>query len=507
MIRERYTAVGLEVTACAINAVRILRTPKDLRIVQAVHLPLPEGTVEGGNVKVPVAVGRVLMDVRRKCGILPFHKTVLTVSGLTDLIQLLDMPRYMPENITHYVENEMKQYVAVSGKGILVDYRRINHLGRDPGNLLSVAIECQRISDVVGLCQRSRYNIEHVEPTLLATIRAISHQRMDDFFGRYILLIVLHDRYLDLCVLRCGRLDYIRRHNRDPQWSRVQREEQLITQIETMIQYYDIEVLDQPADWDIKIVCNESVTLAESFAQQVLDRYPRLAVEHIRSEGCLSHLKMACDDTVNPEHVSLTAVGSALCLLEDQTLAPRLSLMPKPIRKAKRLRQSARMAMAFLLVVLMLVLLGDVTIRRRIDEIHDRMAIYDSDRSMEQTVQLVTRHQTMHQQIEVMSRTCGQITGLLEDHPQIDWSAFLTDLQAQAPQTLCVTQCQQSNANTVMIRGLSMTYAAIHSFMDRLSHTETIEKCKLVHAQRQQDDQAFMVGFQLFCQLTLKGSL
>ena len=90
-------------------------------------------------------------------------------------MQLLDMPKHVPANIGEFVQGELQQYVALSGKNVISDFCGVG-VGA-PKRVLVVAADGDEIQEQVQGCGAAGIAVEVVEPATLAYARAFLSRR------------------------------------------------------------------------------------------------------------------------------------------------------------------------------------------------------------------------------------------------------------------------------------------------------------------------------------------
>ena len=157
--------------------------------------------------------------------------------------------------------------------------------------MLAVAGDSEEIAVLIRICGRAHLDVQAIEPSILGYIRALYAERIEGRFDSDILIAVLHGGVLTLCVFRKQMLDFIRvedisGENAAPgelcRW--------LTSEINSIIQFYDIEVADGSGKWEVTIVADD-VQLPDDAAASLSENISVAGLEVRTGQN-------ACRDTI-----------------------------------------------------------------------------------------------------------------------------------------------------------------------------------------------------------------
>ena len=129
------TAVGIDVCRDRVHLALVARDAQGTKILRSASAPLPEGTLDNGDLVEMEILTRALRKLRRQAHI-PRARAGVAMSISPLVLQLLDMPDPIPANVGVFVQNELQQYVALSGRKIVSDFHVAGGTAR---RLLAVA--------------------------------------------------------------------------------------------------------------------------------------------------------------------------------------------------------------------------------------------------------------------------------------------------------------------------------------------------------------------------------
>jgi Tfp pilus assembly PilM family ATPase len=266
MKKRTQTVLGIDISKKWVSAAFLCSSGDRVSLDRAVKITMPAGCLTKGEVVNPDALKKILSELVHTFKI-GTEKTVISLSIRPVLIQIVDTPRNLPDNIRKFVQAEIRQYVAFAGDNIMFDYSGINSAS-STGRLLTVAADSGKINDLVDTCMQSHINVEMVEPCMLAYARVIYQKKIANRIGCNVLLVILRETNLTLSVFRGNSIDFVRRRNmadiiNDP----AALVQQITEEIDTIIQYYEIEVPQSSSAW--KLILYWKITMLN---QSVLQR-------------------------------------------------------------------------------------------------------------------------------------------------------------------------------------------------------------------------------------------
>src|SRR5512133_1979489 len=153
------TALGIDIGARRISAALVEKSDHGVKVIAAGTGDLPVG----GSPK-QLAPGKVLSRLLRtlgKHGGARGARAAVTLSTGSIIMRLLDLPKQMPANISEFVDSELRQYVALSGRNMSSDFCGIAGTGSSK-RLLAVAADVAEVRETLQICRAAGIAAESV---------------------------------------------------------------------------------------------------------------------------------------------------------------------------------------------------------------------------------------------------------------------------------------------------------------------------------------------------------
>ena len=254
------TALGIDISNKQISLALLKRSGHTLKLLKAVNTPIPEEAIENGEIVNYTIIAKTIKKLKINNKMRASH-IIVSPPAHSIITQIIDMPDQISTNIKQFVKDEVKHYVVLADKEVTSDFFAIGPAQKFGNNRLFVAAaDAQKINELTKAIIQTDLNLEAIETPLLAYIRALYAKKVAEKFGCNILLAILQDGILNICVFRNKTLDFIR--TRDFTKETCTPEEFcdcLAEQINTVIQYYDIEVPDSSGKWETTVVPDNSL--------------------------------------------------------------------------------------------------------------------------------------------------------------------------------------------------------------------------------------------------------
>ena len=115
------SSLGIDISDKRINIVLLRQVNGQIRLVKAADAPLPASAVSDGNITDSSALAKALRLVLvqnkiRTC------KAVVSLVAKPILSQILDLPEGIPDNLSQFIQSEIKRSPALSGKEPVCDF-------------------------------------------------------------------------------------------------------------------------------------------------------------------------------------------------------------------------------------------------------------------------------------------------------------------------------------------------------------------------------------------------
>ncbi len=490
------TALGIDISQDLIN-LALLRKDKDgVQLLKAASGPVPEGAVKNGSIEDSAMLFKAVKELKER-NKMRAGQAAISLLAKPILLQILDVPKPLPSNVGRFVEEQVKHCVALTGKEIAFDFCGVGSGSRVGGSrLFVVATDGPKVNELARACNQAHLNVEHIEPSLLAYARAFYDKKIAGKFDCNVLIAILQDCTLTLCVFRKQTLDFVRTEYISKEKTQPNELcQQLADQINAIIQFYEVEIPDAPANWQITVVA-DGLHLPED-AEKSLK--PKVASANVQ----VRTLENACQDTPlgqnnGTEKASAVAIGLAMKLLGINGSNLRINMLPAEAAEIKFLRKDVLITanVTALLLVLIILAVGGLTVM--IDKVNERITHKKQRQSLRDTYAMFREQTLVEKQIEQLSDRPDLLNSISNSRPDIDWAGLLKDIRKGTPKTLRITEMLSGSDYGMSLKGLAMSYEAVHLFVDMLGKSEHMDSASLVR-RRKDDEETGLIRYTISC--------
>lgn len=475
------TALGIDLGERRISAALVERTAQGLRVVAAATGDLPDAKAQQGGPSPAKVLSQVLKKLGRRA---KTHGAGIAVAASTSstVMRLLDLPRQMPTNISEFVDNELKQCVALAGRRRQSDFCGVGAGSGSRKRLLAVAADTDQVGRIVRTCAAAGALVDSVEPSSLAYARAFLASETGTRYTGNAMIAVLGAHDLVVCLFCKGMLDFVRirdipAHLEGPgplcAW--------LTEELDAVLRYGRTSTPGEGAPWQARLVLHhvgyDRGDLACGLALEAGDK-PLEIVDCCEPLGGLSG---TTPDTC-AQSPSAVAVGAAMKLLDVEGDELRIDLMPQEVVEARSSTRYALMvagvaAMIILAVLLLAQLLSRTadTMTRRIRQTRVAEQLYTvparlmEDRHLDQEIARIEKELRA---LQAARATC-----------ETDWPAVLETIGRATPEGSCVTYLACSGRSGLSLKGLALSYEKIRTFVEDLDGQAAFASVRLTRWQ------------------------
>jgi Tfp pilus assembly protein PilN len=497
---RRKTALGIDIGPSRVTVALVERKDGECSMLRYASCAVSDPAGETRDA--PRALVHTLRRLRRQVGT-PRVSAAMGISISPLVLQMLDMPKQMPQNVREFVEGELGQYVTLSGKAIVCDFC-VAGSGRDSQRrLLSAAGEKETIRGLVEACGAAGLSVETVEPSILAYARARCGRRRIGARPSTVLVVEMVDCQLSACLLRRGRLDFVRTKGLPAEVAGAEAANQWLgDEVVTMMRHCSLESSEGDVGWEVDIILREGTPATREVAEPLhaaTGVLPRIITESEKSE----HAGVDAGDP-GPESADVgafaTAAGLAMRLLDGQMDPWRVDLLPDDVTQARgftrhMLITATAAAVVFLGMILSLLLVSRLAngMRRDLDRRRAVEKLYLTPALAEET-------HMIDRQLAWAQRQVQEITKALNEANRVEWARVVSTAFESVPAGACVTRLSSQDAEHVTISGAATTGRAVRNLARALGHNDLFESVALQRLDRQQDN-ASLIQYQMDCLL------
>ena len=496
MVRSK-TALGIDISDGRISLALLKQNARGIELLKAASSPVPDGAIKDGNVEDPVILAKAIKELKTRNRIRA-RQAAVSLFVKPVVIQILDTPKGAPTSIGQFVRNELKSYVTLSGREIAFDFCGIKS-GQGPGNrLLAVATDGQKVAELVKICSRAGLNVEVIEPPLLSYTRALYAKRIAGKFDCEVLIAVLQGGVLNLCVFRKQNLDFVRvkdisgeklEPNKLCHW--------LADQINSIIQFYDIEVADSSGKWEVVVVADHA-QLPDDAEESLRVKITGVSLEVRTGES-------ACQDTViaqndGPEKASVVAIGLAIGLLNKNDNGLRINLVPPESAEVRVVKKQMHITVTIIAAVLLFMELAGAGLSLMANKVNRGIAQGKQTEISQDTYTLLKEQELLDRQIKQLSERPARLSSILGFRHAMDWADILEDVRNRTPKTVRIINLNSRDSSRMYLEGLAISYEAIHLFVKMLNNSNYISSASLTETIKE-DEGDGLIRYTIDCSL------
>jgi Tfp pilus assembly protein PilN len=495
------TVLGIDIGAQHVSLALVEKDGYDLRVLAAAT---ERELSETPGQQPPDYAGmfaRALAQVGRRGR--PWRlRAAVAFSTMPTVIQLLDLPRHVPTNVGRFVEQELRQYVALSGREMLSDFCGVGAGPDLPKRLLAVGTHAGAVRETVRAGRAAGVSVEAVEPAVLACARLLLRDGEWTGGGGDLLLGVLDAGCLTICLLRKGMLDFVRVREMPPEARTAEQlGKRLAEELRAVLTYYEAEGAGHRG-WSIRVVVHDAGCPAEAIQRC-------LAAEAQMGQATVSD---ACDDRCLPHGansapgaaaqgggVSLAAFGAAARLLDEDPRDWRVNLLPEEVTRARttarHLLVAANVAAwVFLGLVVLIQVIGRTTGVKRAQIERTRIS-----RQLYTTPALIAQDRFVEEEIARVRQEL-QRWEVIRTRQRVPWPRVLQAARQAVPAEVSLTQMVCSDSRNLSLKGLAPSCEAAQQFVRNLDDPGLFAAVALNRMERRQDN-ADLIEYQIECSL------
>jgi len=538
------TAAGIDISQDRISIVLLRNGKNGPELVKSVSVPMPDGAVKDGNIADAGLLAKTIRSMKFRNRIWTKRGAAVSLFARPVVVQIIDMPQQVPQNIRQFVQNEVKNCAALPSRDIALDFCGVGSAKRTADKkVLVTAAEDARMVELVRACSKAGFSVELIEPSLLAYLRAIHSQKAAGKSGCSVLVAMLQGGVLTLCVLRNGAIDFIRTRDsgqrsalrlRSGQADSVQRDlsHWLADELSEVVRFCDTDVSENTGKWDVIVFLDTEPPRLPVGGQE---QGPKAVEECIKSRMQTSSLQVrtiedAYMDTPlggsaggTNEKPSPVAVGLAMGLLMQEKAPVRLlhgwrtsptlprrtdgdvkvNLLPPQILRAREAKRDALIAVNVVAASLLIMVLAVSWLTAMFGRVSRDAAVKKPLITRGRTEVMVEQHRYLDARLKNLSSRLGRIEEIRASHRDINWEELFSDIRKATPRSVRITETSSGDGSKMLVSGLAMSNEAVNLFVNLLEKSHNIESVALLETS-EQAGQSGLITYRLSCKLAVR---
>ena len=472
-------AFGIDICKNAVSFAQLRKDGSQIKVLRYGNMPLDEGVVNNGVVQNPKALAKILKRLKI-VEIFQHSDAAMTICAEPVLLQILNMQDSSPSETKKFIQNEIRQYAVLPLKNIEMDYCGLRTSDSETKRVLVGAGQSEHLNMTIKAIEKGNINVKAIEPAITAFIRACFNKIIRPAGKKNIMLLLVRDDTLNLCVFEKQRLEFLRTKKFEADIAdSQQRSNWLKSEIESVVQFYDIEREVKEQSWQIIIACCPQNSHSIQIADEIRSQIPRQDIEITAFENNMMDVTI---DAKGDKEISSVAVGAAMKLLDEGMSGIKLNLLPGEIisdRKAQKdLLVIANVAAClFVFMFLTITFLN----KKSINVSNGIFAIKQKQPGANMLAMVVSK-QAIDEKAGLVGNNLAAIQKAIQDRKYHNWARLLVDLSKTMPRTVLMENLESRGDGTMKIEGLAINYGAVNSFVNLLEQNRKIESASLASA-------------------------
>ena len=506
------TALGIEISGEQINLALLRKNKNGVELLKTATGPVPEGAIKDGNIEDAMVLAKAIKELKTKNKIRTRHAVLSPVIDPM-LLQVVDLPKDVPVNVGHFVQNEVRHYAMLSMKRIAMDFCGMKSSGKS-GNrrVFVVATDNQKITELTNALNQADISIDAIEPALVAYVRACYAKSIAEKFQQNLLFAIVDERVLTLCLFKNQTLDFVRTKRLEPH--KCQSDEcfeWIAEEINAVLKFYELEVHDKRSKWEVTLITsirNRSVKeKKELLTAKLKEATPFYDLSQNRSQIELkvrtledAYLDTPVADTTNADKASAVAIGLAMKPLGFSSCGLNINLLPAETSEVKSARKSALIIVniAALIFLLTTLIMGFFSIK--VKKVRQNINQKQRTRLGRSTQALLNEQVLLNEQIANISENLNGMSAIFSAGPFIRWDQILNEVRSAIPKTVRITILSGDDNSRVLFKGQALSYESIHLFADMLNNSEHVESASLIGTEKD-SELSSLVTYSISCSL------
>ena len=493
------TALGIDISEHRISAALLKKTASDVKLLRQGEAEVPEGAITDGNITNPALLGAAIKSLLKKSRISARQATVSLVAKSV-LTQIMQLPEDIPDNMNTFIKSEIRHCPALAGKESQHDFCMLNKSAQNEmGRIFVGASDSDKLGDLLKTCGVAGVDTTAIEPPVIAAVRAVYNKKISNRYDCNVLVALIHGSVATICVFRKNGLDFVRSIELD---SSTDDPDVYIDccerEINSVIQYYDIEVDSAEEKWEVLAIL-ENPTVEANDLEFALQKSFGLNANVCSSATVYDDTTIAGNDKI--EQCSITAAGLAMRDLQVSDMNLAMDLTPIEAKEMKATKNFTLIVANVAAVVLLITFIFAGILSRTstaIQKVMEQRKAIGTDDNIEQ---LLSDQRHVNMQIAYLSNKKKRMRKIFETKEEYLWPQILEDIRQNTPSTLYITSISNPGGADLILQGNAASFKSIHIFAELLGKSQHIQSA--VAAQTQKNLQVEgMVTFSIICVLS-----
>lgn len=499
MISSAKTALGIDISEHRISIALLKQTKKDVKLLKADDIEIPKDAIIDGNIANPALVAGAIKKLLRKNRI-RLRQAVVSLVAKPVLNQIVELPEDIPTNVGQFVKSEIRHSPVLSGKEPQFDFCRLESSTQDDLDRVFVgATDSDKIAGILKVFSLAAIEPIAIELPAMSAVRAVYSQKITNRYDCNVLVALLHGSIMTICVYRKDELDFVRSvdladcmDDSDKYFAGCERE------INTVIQYYDVEVDSAAEKWEILAIL-ENPNVEANDLEFTLQKSFGLDANVCAPQSIYSNTSFAKNDNI--QKCSITAVGLAMRQFSGGKDSFAIDLIPAEAEEKKANKKFALMTANLAAVMLLCVFIIAGFVRVQLGKTQEMMEKRKQDSPQDSIEQLFAKQRKVNDRIAYLSDKKTKMNNIFESETVYDWANILDEIRNNVPTTLYITNMSALQGSDFIVEGNARSFKSIHIFAELLTQSDYIRSAVVTQTQKNSRING-MVAYSISCVLS-----
>lgn len=499
MISSAKTALGIDISEHRISIALLKKTKKDTRLLKADDIEMPKEAIIDGNIANPALVAGAIKKLLRKNRI-RLRQAVISLVAKPVLNQIVELPEDIPANVGQFVKTEIKHSPVLSGKEPQFDFCRLASSGQNDLDRVFVgATDGDKIADILKVFSIAAIEPISIELPAMSAVRAIYSQKITNRYDSNVLVALLHGSIMTICVFRKDELDFVRSvdlaeymDDNDNYFACCERE------IDTVIQYYDVEVDSAEDKWEILAIL-ENPKIEASDLEFTLQKRFGLDANVCSSDAIYSSTPLAKNDNIRK--CSITAVGLAMRAADIGKTDFAIDLIPAEEEEKKATKKFVLLTANLAAVMLLCIFIIAGFVRVQLGKTQEMMEKRKLDSPQDSIEQLLAKQRIVNDKIAYLTDKKTKMNKIFEGDTVFNWADVLDEIRNNVPTTLYITKMSALQGSDFIVEGNARSFKSIHIFAELLRQSDFIQSAVVAQTEKNSRING-MVAYTISCVLS-----
>jgi Tfp pilus assembly protein PilN len=487
---------GIDVCKNYINVVRLERQGEKIILTESMQIPLDIKSNSPDAQTDPKVLANAIKSLKLTRR-LEHCDAALCLGSSPDLLQILKLPETMPHNIIKYIHDEIRQYAVLPLKNIKTDYCALRSTASaDSKQVLVGACPAQPLVDTTRELERYHIDIGLIEPAVVSLIRACYRKIICAAHEKNTMLALLGDDVLNICVFNGQKLDFLRTKKIDDNSDSNACAQAIAAQIQSVVQFYEMEKPLQPKAWQIFLTCRQSASQAIPITEQLKNILPQsIEVNPVLPE----HLNIV-NKTANSDF-SPAAVGAAMKLLKADDSEISINMVPDEISEIRKSNKQLLVIIDIAAAILVLLFIHIAQLGIQSSRANTEITKSSKVQSEQSLSQLSRAKADVNEQSTKIAANIETLEKIVPESSKRNWAYVLAEISKKVPQTVQIQNMQARDSQSLTIEGVAVNYAAVTDFIKRLSECKTIGTSQLEDTKQNTQYGEGFIDYSITCSL------